>query len=69
MGIVLAEIVAVVGGDQREAEVFFKLEEPGMDLVLHCQALILNLEIKIVLAKNIAIVSGGGESGIVLAFH
>ena len=35
VGIVFAEIVAVVGGNQRKAKIFFQLEQVGMDAVLH----------------------------------
>ena len=35
VSVVLAEIVAVVGGDEWKAQIFFQLEEAGMDLVLH----------------------------------
>jgi len=35
VSVVLAQIVAVVGGDERQSEIFFQLEEAGMDFVLH----------------------------------
>ena len=69
VGVVFAEIVAVVGGDQRQAEIFFQLEEAGMDAVLHFQALILNLEIEILFAENVGEGSGGGASGVVIVLH
>ena len=34
VGVVFAQIVAVVGGDQRQAEFFFQPEQVGMDAVL-----------------------------------
>ena len=69
VGVVLAEIVAVVGGDERKAEIFFQLEEAGMDFVFHRKALVLNLEIEIFFAEDVAVGSGGGAGGIVLPFH
>ena len=69
VSVVFAEIVAVVGGDEREAKIFFQLEEAGMDLVFHREALVLNLEIEIFFAEDVAEGSGGGACGIVLPFH
>ncbi len=69
VGVVFAEVVAVVGGDQRQAEIFFQLEEAGMDAVLHLQALILNLEKEILFAENVGVGSGGRAGGIVVAFR
>ena len=68
VGVVFAEIVAVVGGDQRQAEIFFQLEEAGMDAVLHLQALILNLEKEILFAENVGVRAGSGARGVVVAF-
>ena len=69
VGVVFAEIVAVVGGDEGQAEIFFQLEQAGMDLVLHGEALVLNFEIEIFFAENVAIGCGGGERGVVLPFR
>ncbi len=69
MRIVLAKIVAVVGRHQRQPEILLQLEKSRMDLVLHRQALILNLEIKIVLAENVDKSSGSRARSIVLPFH
>ncbi len=69
VGVVFAEIVAVVGGDQRQAKIFFQLEEAGMDAVLLLQALILNLEKEIVFAENVGVGSGGGAGGVVVVLH
>ncbi len=35
VSVVLAQVVAVVGGDEWQSEIFFQLEEAGMDFVLH----------------------------------
>src|SRR5271155_3259564 len=67
--IVFAQIVTVVGCDERQTEIFFQLEEAGTNPVLHRQALILDLKIKIVFAKNVAEGSSGGTRGIVIPFH
>ena len=69
VGVVFAEIVAVVGGDQRQAEIFFQLEQAGMDAVLQLQALVLNLEIEIIFAENVGVGSGGGAGGVVVVLH
>ncbi len=69
VSVVFAEIVTVVGGDEWKAEIFFQLEEAGMDFVFHREALILNLEIEIVFPEDITVSAGGGARGIVLPFH
>ena len=57
MRIVFAQIVAVVGRDQRQPKIFLQLEQPRMDAVFHLQSLILNLEEKIFFAKKFAVKS------------
>ena len=69
VGVVFAEIVAVVGGDKRQTEIFFELEKAGMDAVLLLQTLILNFEIKILLAKNVGKSAGRGPGSVVIIFH
>ncbi len=69
VGVVFTEIVAVVGGDERKAEIFFELEEAGMNLVLLGETLILNFKIEIFLTENIAKSSGSGAGGFVVPFH
>jgi hypothetical protein len=67
MGVILAKIVAVVGGYEGNAKIFFKLEKTGMDAVLHFQALILNLEIEILFAENIGEGTRRCSGGVVIA--
>ncbi len=69
VGVVFAKIVAVVGGDEGQAEIFFQLEQARMDFVFHGEALILNLEIEIFFTENVAIGCSSGESGVVLPFR
>ncbi len=68
VGVVFAEVVAVVGGDQRQAKIFFQLEEAGMDAVLHLEALVLNLEVEVLFAENISVGGCGSSGGVVFAF-
>ena len=51
--VVFAEVVAVVGRDQRQAEIFFQLERSGWMRCSSRQALVLNLEKEIALAENV----------------
>ena len=37
--------------------------------MFHREALVLNFEIEIILAEDVAVAPGGGASGIVLPFH
>src|SRR6185437_4859451 len=55
MRVVLAEIVAVVGRDQWNTEIFLKPEQAGMNSVLHLQALVLNFEEEILPAENVGV--------------
>ena len=57
VSVVLAEIVAVVGSDHRQAQVFFQAEKIGMDAMLLLQTLVLDLEIEVVRTENIAVVA------------
>ena len=69
MRIVLAEVVAVIGGDQRQAEILLQLKEAGMDAVLHRETLILDLEVEILLSENIAERAGCPPGRLVVPFH
>ena len=69
VGVVFAEVMAVVGGDQPQAEIFFELEEAGMDAMLHLQALVLNLKIEILFTENVGERSGGRARGVVIVLH
>ncbi len=61
--------MAVVGGDERQAKIFFKLKKAGMDAVLHFQTLILNLKIEILFAEDVGEVGGRGARGGVVVLH
>ena len=50
--VVFAQVVAVVGGYQRDAQLPFQLEQVGMDLLLKFQPLVLDLEKKISLSRK-----------------
>ena len=52
VGIVFAKIVAVVGGHQGQAQLFFQAEQVGVNAVFLLQALILNLQKEIVLCQK-----------------
>ena len=67
--VVLAEIVAVVGGDQRKAKIFFQTEQVGVDAVFLFQALVLNFQEEIVRAENIAVGGGRIPGRVVVVFH
>ncbi len=67
--VIFAQVVAVVGRDQRQAEILFQLEQAGMNAVLKFQALILNLKEEIVLAENVGVGSGRRARGFVIVFH
>src|SRR6202042_1728902 len=67
--IVLAKIVAVIGRHQRKSEILLQLEESRMDLVLHRETLVLNLEIEIVFAEDVDKSSRRGACSVVLPFH
>ena len=69
VGIVLTEIVAIVGRDQRDAEFLLQLHEVGLDARLLRQALVLNFEIEISFAENVAKGNGGFAGGVVLPFR
>ena len=67
--IFFAEVMAVVGRHQRQAKIFFQLEKAGMDAVLHCQSLILNLEKEILPAENVGERAGGRARSFVVPFR
>src|ERR1700722_333047 len=52
--VVFAKIVAVIGRDHGQPEIFLELKEPGMDALLHRQTLILNLKEEILFAEKVA---------------
>src|ERR1019366_5752354 len=54
VGIVLAEIVAVISRDQRNAEVLLQLQQVRLDARFLRQSLVLDFEIEISFAKNVA---------------
>ena len=57
--IVFAQIVAVVGGYQRNVQLFFQAEEVGMDLLFQLQALVLNFQKEIAPAEDVLVLAGG----------
>ena len=59
--VVLAEIVAVVGRDQRNAGFARERGEAGVDLLLLLQALVLQLKKEVALAENLLIFLGGRQ--------
>src|ERR1700730_2938333 len=61
--------MAVVGGDERQAEIFFELEEARMDSVLRLQTLILDLQIEILFAENVRESAGSGARRVVVVLH
>ena len=67
--IVFAEIVAVVGGDERDVEIFFQAEEIGVDFLFELQALVLNFEEEVAAAEDVLILAGGCARGLVVPFH
>ena len=69
VGVVLAEIVAVVRCDQRQAKVFFQAEQIGMDAVFLFEALVLNFEKEVVLSENVVVGRGGAARSVVVLFH
>ncbi len=69
VGVLFAEIVAVVGRDQRNAGVLAQAQQVGADLVLLLQALVLNLEEEILCAEELAEEAGSLARGVVLPFR
>ena len=69
VGVVLAEVVTVVGRHQRQAEVFFQPEQAGMNPAFLLETLILNFQEEILRAENIAIGGGRLAGGVQLVFH
>ena len=66
--VVLAEIVAVVGGDQRHVEVLLQLQQVRLNSLFVGNALVLNLQIEIALPENVLVSYSGFARGVVLAF-
>ncbi len=57
-GVVFAEVVAVVGGDQRNAEFLLQTEEVLVDALLLRQALVLDFEEEIAAAEDVLKLGG-----------
>ena len=68
MGVVLAQVMAVIGGDERHPHILFKLEKIGMDAMLQLQPLVLNLEEEVLFAKNISVGCSHFSRRVVLIF-
>ena len=69
MGIVFAQVVAVVGGHQRKSEIFFQTEKMGMYPVFHLQALVLYLKEEILFAEYVCVGGGSLARSVVLVLH
>lgn len=69
MVIVLAQIVAVIGCHQRDAEFLLHTEHVRMDLLFEFQPLILNFEEEIPFPKDVLIARGHIARGLILARH
>src|ERR1019366_5746126 len=69
MGVILAEIVAVIGRDQRDVEFLLQLQQVRLDARFLRQSLVLNFEIEISFAKNVAKRNRGFASCVVLPFR
>ena len=67
--VIFAEIVAVIRGHQRKAQVFLQAKQGRMDAMFHLQTLILNLEKKIVLAEDVAVPRRCSARSLVLVVH
>src|SRR5206468_10340744 len=67
--VVLADVMGVVGRDQRNAEFFFQAEEVRMYLVLELESLVLYLEKEIVFAEDVPKVRGSFLRLVVLPFR
>ena len=67
--VVLAKVVAVVSRHQRYAQVLLQLKQSRMDAVFHLQALVLNLQKKILPPKQIAIKRRRRPRRLVLPFR
>jgi hypothetical protein len=69
MMIVFAEIVAVVGGDQRNIQFLFQPEEIGVDFLFQLESLILDFQEEVAAAENVLILAGGGLGILVFSGH
>ena len=69
MGIVLAQIVAVVRSHQGEAQVFLQAKQRGLYLVFLSQALVLNFQEEVFFAENFAVRGGRRTRRLVFLFH
>ncbi len=68
MRVVFAQVMAVIGGHQRDAQFLLQLHQVRLDALLLGQPLVLNLEVEIALAEDV--VEGDGRLArlLVLAF-
>ena len=53
--VVLAEVVAVVGGDERDVEFALEAEEVVVDFLLELETLVLNLEKEIAATEDVLV--------------
>src|SRR5262250_3460634 len=61
--------MAVVGRNQRQAQVLLQANEIGMNAMLQFQALVLDLEIEILFSENVGISCRGNSRGFILVLH
>ena len=66
--VVLAQVVAVIGGHQRKAKVLFQLQQVRLDALLFRQPLVLDLEIEVSFAEDVVVTGGSFARGIILPF-
>ena len=68
VGVLVVEIVAIVGGDERDAGFFRKANEFGIDALFDGQALVLNLQKEIAFTEDVAQAVGVFASLVVFFF-
>ncbi len=67
--VVVADVVRVVGGDERDVEFALHLEELVADLLVGFEAVILDFEEEVVLAEHLGELAGGALGLVVLPCH
>ncbi len=67
--VVFAEVVAVVGGDEGDVELFFHAEEVGVDFLFQFEALVLDFEEEVSAAEDFLVLAGGFFGVFVFAGH
>ena len=57
VGVFAAEVVRVVGGDERDIEIALQAEEGLVNLLFLLEALVLNLEIEVAAAEDVLVLA------------